>query len=138
MTYNDTVQDVIEPRALAHFDRYFFDVLVADLSPMVAARFETEFCALLPSRVRRIEDALTGGQDRDEAITALMSLQASATIAGATRLSSTVGTALADLTKAFHPSSLLSARLRRQAQQFAEAYASFSTEGIGESISEAA
>lgn len=117
--------DTTSSDALPHFDRRAFDALVEDLSQVSADRFEADFLAMLPARIRRIEDALTAGRDREEAVTALLSLKAGATLAGATRLSFTADAALADISKAFHPSTLLPVRLRRETQQFTAAYACF-------------
>ncbi|AUZ88282.1 hypothetical protein CVO76_12025 [Arthrobacter agilis] len=113
------------PDVLPHFEHRAFDVLVADLSPAAATCFVADFISMLPSRLERITEALAAGKDRDEMITALASLGVSASMTGATRLALTVDTALADLSRAAHPSTLLPVRLRREAQQFAYAYASF-------------
>lgn len=80
---------------------------------------------MLPSRIHRITEALVAENDREEMVTALLSLKASATMIGAMRLSSTVDRALGDLTRAVHPSTLLPVRLQHEAQQFVAAYASF-------------
>ncbi|WDF33215.1 hypothetical protein PTW37_15415 [Arthrobacter agilis] len=111
-------------RTLPRFDRAACEVLAADVSPAVAARFEADFLALLPSRLGRIEHAVTVGLDHEETITALVSLQASAVMIGAVRLAFTAQTALGAVSKAMHPSSLLPLHLRREAEQFVEAYAS--------------
>ncbi|MGV0111762.1 MULTISPECIES: hypothetical protein [unclassified Arthrobacter] len=110
---------------LPDFEPEAFNVLVEESSAAAAWGFATDFISMLPSRIDRVYAALAGGDDREEMITALSSLEVSSIMVGALRLSATAGRALADLTRAAHPSMLLSVRLRREAQQFVSAYASF-------------
>jgi hypothetical protein len=77
-------------------DGRIFGELAEDVgSVAIASDFMTSFASLLPGRIRRIEKALTD-QDREEALTALLSLHASATMAGATQLQASATRALAD------------------------------------------
>lgn len=110
---------------LPDFDHRAFDVLVEDLSRPCADRFEADFLAMLPARIRRIEAAVTTGQNPEETIQALLSLKSGATIAGAATLSFIAEVALTDISKAFRPSTLVPIRLRYEAQQFTAAYESF-------------
>lgn len=73
-----------------------FEELSTDLaSHVLALEYMISFESLLAGRIHRIERALKN-QDREEAITALLSLQASATMAGARQLQGSATRALVD------------------------------------------
>lgn len=117
--------DATRTDELPDFDRRAFEALVEDLSRTCADRFEADFLAILPARIRRIEAAVTTGQNPEETIRALLSLKSGATIAGAATLSFIADAALTGISKAFRPGTLLPIRLRYEAQQFTAAYESF-------------
>ncbi len=102
-----------------------FEELATDLaSHSIASDFMTSFELLLAGRIQRIERAFKD-QDREELITALMSLQASAAMAGAAQLQISATRALADASvKTTLPGPLVR-KLQKQADRFGVAFADF-------------
>jgi hypothetical protein len=77
------------------FDADVLQQLAEDLeSPVDAYAFALSFQSLLPARIQRIDHALRI-QDREETLTALLSLQASTAMVGACQLNASVTRALA-------------------------------------------
>jgi HPt (histidine-containing phosphotransfer) domain-containing protein len=105
------------------FDSAAFTQLAEDLgSYSDATEFVRSFTALLPARIERIEQALMT-QDREETITALLSLQASAAMAGATQLYAATTHALAANPVERAPRGPLIRKLQGQADLFRQASA---------------
>ncbi len=99
-------------------DPQSFDEFAEDVgSVVIALEFLTTFASLLAGRIRRIEGALKD-QDRQETLTALLSLHASATMAGATQLQVSVTRALADERVETTPPGPLVRKLEGQADLF--------------------
>ncbi len=105
------------------FDTDAFEQLAGDLgSYTVATDFVRSFTALLPARIERIDRALRS-QDREEIITALLSLQASAAMAGAPQLYAASTQALAVDPVERAPRGPLLRKLQGQADLFRQASA---------------
>jgi HPt (histidine-containing phosphotransfer) domain-containing protein len=99
-------------------DPQSFDEFAEDVgSVVIALEFLTTFASLLAGRIRRIEGALKD-QDREETLTALLSLHASATMAGATQLQVSVTRALANEMVETTPPGPLVRKLEGQADLF--------------------
>ena len=95
-----------------------FDDLTEDVdSVVIALDFMMDFGSLLPGRIRRIEQALRD-QDREETVTALLSLHASAAMAGATQLQASATRALANEPVESTPPGPLVRKLEGQADLF--------------------
>lgn len=100
-----------------------FEDLVEDLgSYTVASEFMTSFDSLLTGRIQRIERALEN-HDKEEIVTALLSLQASAAMAGAAQLQASVTRALVDQSVELVPPGALIRELHGQADLFRIAFA---------------
>ncbi|RJT77350.1 hypothetical protein D6T63_15555 [Arthrobacter cheniae] len=109
-------------------DTCAFEILADDLGSFVASEFLTSFDALLADRIRRIERALET-QDEEEVITALLSLQASAAMAGAAQLQASAARALAQRPVGSTPPGPLVRKLQGQADMFRDAFATFHHSG---------
>lgn len=94
--------------------------MAADLGHAVAVSFLVTFTALLSPRIARI-DAAFKHKDREELITALLSLHASSTMAGAQRLQATTTHALAANRVEDKATGPLLERLAAEAREFEEA-----------------
>jgi hypothetical protein len=104
-------------------DAAAYEDLAEDLaSHAVALEFMTSFESLLAGRIQRIERALRN-QDREEVVTALLSLQASAAIAGATELHASATRALASRSVETTAPGPLVRKLQGQASRFSIAFA---------------
>ncbi|BBE24653.1 hypothetical protein MN0502_35360 (plasmid) [Arthrobacter sp. MN05-02] len=102
-----------------------FEELSEDLaSHVLALEYMVSFESLLAGRIHRIEQALKN-QDREEAITALLSLQASATMAGARQLQGAATRALIDEPVQMTLPGPLVRKLQGQADSFRIAFADF-------------
>ena len=103
------------------FDDEAFARLADDLdSPDLAVDFLTSFTALLDTRIRRIEQSLRD-RNREELITALLSLRSSSAMVGACQLHASTTQALAEgETAAVGP---LVRRLQGQAHLFTQSTA---------------
>jgi hypothetical protein len=107
------------------FDEEVFDRLLADLgSEAIAMEFLLTFDALLDTRIERVDRALKE-QDREEIETALMSLQASAGMGGATELEATATRALAHRPVQLIPRGPLVRQLEGKANYFRQALIDF-------------
>lgn len=106
-----------------------FDELAEDLDPYVAFDFMATFNALLDSRIERIEQALKG-RDGEEITTALLSLQASAVIAGAAQLQASAAHALNEQPMESGNSETFVRYLRQQADTFRAAFINFPNPSI--------
>lgn len=102
-------------------DATAFDVLAEDLDPYVAFDFMATFIALLDSRIERIQQALRGS-DGEEITTALLSLHASAVIAGAAQLRASATHALNEQPMEPGTSETFVRYLREQADTFRAAF----------------
>ncbi|MFC3300511.1 hypothetical protein FJV46_08460 [Arthrobacter agilis] len=103
------------------FDHGTYDKLVDALgSQDLAAAFLDSFTSMLESRIRRIEQALIT-QDREEAITALLSLRSSASMVGAAQLEESTTKALAGERIESTPVGPLVRKLQGQADLFTRA-----------------
>ena len=98
--------------------------LVEDVDLSVAVDFLLTFDALLGRRIQRIGQALRD-HDEEEITTALLSLQASAAMAGATRLQASATCALAQQPMGSKPSETFMRELQGQADMFRDAVANF-------------
>lgn len=99
--------------------------LVDDLgSYPLALNFVTTFDSLLDSRITRIEQALEG-RDEDETVTALLSLQASAAMAGAVQLEALATRALTHQPVRTTPQGFLVRQLESEAALFRSALTGF-------------
>lgn len=102
-----------------------FEELATDLASCVLALdYLTSFESLLAGRIQRIEQALMD-QNREKAITALMSLQASAAMAGARQLQASATRVLADGPVEATLTGPLVRKLQGQADLFRGAFADF-------------
>ncbi|MUK01048.1 hypothetical protein GM708_03330 [Vibrio cholerae] len=108
------------------FDAAAFEDFAQDLGSSAALDFIETFETLLVTRIERIERAL-GGEDTEETITALLSLQASAAMAGAAQLHASATRALAELPVVTAPPGALVRKLQGQAQHFRDAAAGVHT-----------
>jgi hypothetical protein len=107
------------------FNPAAFEQLAQDLgSYAIASEFVMSFESLLAERIQRIERALKN-QDREEAITALLSLQASAAMAGAHQLHASATNALTIRLVETTPPGPLTRKLQGQANLFTHAFADF-------------
>lgn len=105
-------------------DATAFEQLAEDLeSHAIASEFLVTFDALLADRIQRIEHALEA-QDEEEITTALLSLQASAAMAGAAQLEASATRALARPAESTPPGPLVQ-ELRGHADVFRTAFADF-------------
>ncbi|MDN4609569.1 hypothetical protein [Arthrobacter burdickii] len=114
-------------------DAAAFESLADDLGSRIASDFLTSFDALLTERVQRIEHALKM-HDEEELITAILSLHASAAMAGATQLQVSATRALAHQPVGSTPSGPLVRKLQGQAAAFKDALATFHHAGYAPSI----
>lgn len=106
-------------------DTAVFEHLTEELdSYAVALEFLITFESLLAGRIQRIERALKD-QDREEVITALMSLHASAAMVGAAQLEASATRALAQRSVETTPPGPLVRKLQGQAALFRSAFADF-------------
>jgi hypothetical protein len=104
-------------------DPVVFEELATDLaSRALALDYLTSFESLLSGRIQRIERALED-QDGEEIITALMSLQASAAMAGAKQLEASATRVLADEPVERTMPGPLVRKLQGQAVLFSDAFA---------------
>ncbi|MHA7179847.1 hypothetical protein ACX80J_06970 [Arthrobacter sp. MDB2-24] len=109
---------------LPPLDATVFESLADDLGSRIASDFLDSFESLLTDRIRRIEGALKAHDD-EELTTALLSLQASAAMAGAAQLQSSATRALAYNPMASAPPGPLVRKLQGQAAAFKDAFATF-------------
>ena len=104
-------------------DATAFAKLVEDLDLCVAGDFLVTFNALLAGRIERIQQAFQS-HDKEEVITALLSLQASAAMVGAAQLEASATRALTQQPTESEPSGAFIRKLQGQADMFREAVAS--------------
>lgn len=109
---------------LPPLDATAFELLADDLGSRIATDFLTSFEALLTDRIRRIERALEA-HDGEELITAMLSLQASAAMAGAAQLQASTTRALAHMPSGSTPAAPLVRELQGQATAFKDAFTHF-------------
>ncbi|MHA7279925.1 hypothetical protein ACX80H_09255 [Arthrobacter sp. MDT2-2] len=116
----------VHPRygVLPPLDATAFESLADDLGFRVATDFLASFDALLTDRIRRIERALEA-HDEEELITAVLSLQASAAMAGAAQLQASATRALAHVPPGSTPAEPLVRELQGQATAFKDAFTDF-------------
>lgn len=104
-------------------DTATFEHLIEELdSHAVALEFVISFESLLADRIQRIERALKD-QDREEVITALLSLHASAAMVGAAQLEASATRALGNEPVETTPPGPLVRKLQGQAALFRGAFA---------------
>lgn len=107
------------------FDEEVFERFVSDLgSEAVVLQYLVSFEAMLDGRINRINEALRV-QDREETETALLSLQASAAMAGATQLEAVARRALTHHRVELTPRGPLVRQLQGKADFFRQALVGF-------------
>ncbi|RJT75115.1 hypothetical protein D6T63_18180 [Arthrobacter cheniae] len=105
-------------------DAFAFEILAEDLGTDDASDFLTSFEALLTGRIQRIERALQA-QDEEAITEALLSLQASAAMAGAAQLQASATHALMQQPMRSTPPGPLVRKLQGQADMFKDALVTF-------------
>ena len=111
------------------FDPGTFERLVDEVGSRAdAIDYLITFTSLLPARTERIRRAIKTGNN-EEVTDALLSLQASAAMAGAAQLQASVTQALAQQHEGLPPTDPLVRKLQRQADLFSEAVLDFHYNG---------